>query len=202
MQSNQIGEKNALFWIAWAFVTEKVQNFKMTDQIFQKGIRKLAEPRDLLQKRYQQFQRRLARHYLNNAEPLVASATESDAHKRQALGVLSKQQVRSGIRVVDSENAGPGGLPQRGERVQGGLGLGLNNGVKPPSSNQTNEVHIDKQPAIELAENPSWKSYVPNKQQSKENAGEVYTLEWCVDLKTDNTLLLYRCTHEMERSST
>ncbi len=40
MNSNKIGEKCALFWIAWAFVTEKIENFKMTDQIFQKGIKK------------------------------------------------------------------------------------------------------------------------------------------------------------------
>ena len=31
-----LGEKVALFWIAWAFVAEKVENFKLTDQIFQK----------------------------------------------------------------------------------------------------------------------------------------------------------------------
>lgn len=32
------------------------------------GIRRLAEPKDTLSKRYQQFQRRLARHYLNSME--------------------------------------------------------------------------------------------------------------------------------------
>ena len=31
-----LGEKVSLFWIAWAFVAEKVLNFKLTDQIFQK----------------------------------------------------------------------------------------------------------------------------------------------------------------------
>jgi hypothetical protein len=36
MQVNKIGEKVALFWIAWAFVAEKAGNNKLTDQIFQK----------------------------------------------------------------------------------------------------------------------------------------------------------------------
>jgi hypothetical protein len=40
MSTNKIGEKVALFWIAWAFVAEKANNFKLTDQIFQKGIRR------------------------------------------------------------------------------------------------------------------------------------------------------------------
>ena len=68
MNSNKIGDRVSLFWIAWAFVAEKAGNHKLTDQIFQKGIKKMAEPKDILQKRYQQFQRRLARHYLNLAE--------------------------------------------------------------------------------------------------------------------------------------
>lgn len=39
MQSNKIGEKVALFWIAWAYVAEKALNYKLADQIFQKGER-------------------------------------------------------------------------------------------------------------------------------------------------------------------
>jgi hypothetical protein len=49
MNSNKIGDKLALYWIAWAFVAEKAENFKLTDDIFQKGIRHLAEPKDTLQ---------------------------------------------------------------------------------------------------------------------------------------------------------
>ncbi len=40
MQSNKIGEKVALFWVAWAFVAEKHENYTLTDKIFQKGIQK------------------------------------------------------------------------------------------------------------------------------------------------------------------
>ncbi len=41
MQTNKIGEKVALFWVAWAYVAEKALNYKLTDQIFQKGMNKL-----------------------------------------------------------------------------------------------------------------------------------------------------------------
>lgn len=37
MQNNKIGERVALFWIAWAYVAEKALNYKLADQIFQKG---------------------------------------------------------------------------------------------------------------------------------------------------------------------
>jgi hypothetical protein len=37
MNKNGIGERLALFWVAWAYVAEKAQNYKLADQIFQKG---------------------------------------------------------------------------------------------------------------------------------------------------------------------
>jgi hypothetical protein len=37
---------------------------------------RLAEPKDLLQKRYQQFQRRLARHYLNSDQSEEGTAIQ------------------------------------------------------------------------------------------------------------------------------
>lgn len=40
MYNNKIGERVALFWIAWGFVAEKTQNYKLADQIFQKGLTK------------------------------------------------------------------------------------------------------------------------------------------------------------------
>jgi hypothetical protein len=39
MQANKIGTKVVVFWLAWAFVVEKLGNYSMTDKIFQKGIR-------------------------------------------------------------------------------------------------------------------------------------------------------------------
>jgi hypothetical protein len=87
MNKNGIGERLALFWVAWAYVAEKAQNYKLADQIFQKGTNRLflsphtsfllivcplrvgtrrqAEPKELMAKRYKQFQRRMARLFLN-----------------------------------------------------------------------------------------------------------------------------------------
>ena len=160
MQSNKIGEKAALFWVAWAFVAEKAQNYKLTDQIFQKGIRKLAEPKDMLQKRYQQFQRRLARIYLNNADSLPSESTSESS--RKALSSLSRQQVQSGHRGGTSSGPAPI-LPQR---------------VKPRTSTtgRNVDVHSDlSSHSTILSENSNWKSFEPMAMQSKENAGVTTT---------------------------
>ena len=132
MQSNKIGEKVALFWIAWAFVAEKGENFKLTDQIFQKGLKKQAEPKDLLQKRYQQFQRRMARHMINKQEEdseraaaaddinAVASGSTVPREERKVLGKLSKS------RGVKSQRTGA--ALSQGGRMGGLGGQGKSNG--------------------------------------------------------------------------
>jgi Cu/Zn superoxide dismutase len=130
MQSNKIGERVALFWIAWAFVAEKAENFKLTDQIFQKGLQKVSTlkererhdealisrargEKELLSKRYHQFQRRLARHYINQASDAAATSDEQQSD-RIALGGL-----RSGdaVRQATDENAirGFGNAPRGNE---------------------------------------------------------------------------------------
>jgi hypothetical protein len=98
MQVNKIGVKLSLFWIAWAFVAEKVGNFSLADKIFQKGIRlsvistysfmisaRQSEPKELLQNRYQHFQRRFARHLSQISE----SSEVSVEPERQPLHVRS-----------------------------------------------------------------------------------------------------------------
>jgi len=112
MQSNKIGIKLSLFWIAWAFVTEKLENFKLTDQIFQKGISKHAEPKDVLQKRYQQFQRRMARHYLNLTASVdeAGSSSNRESSERGALSSLSASQGRGAQRAGGSRRERPRGL--------------------------------------------------------------------------------------------
>lgn len=76
MATNKIGERVALFWIAWAFVEEKNCNIKAADQIYVKALRYLAEPRDLLNKRYHQFQRRMTRKYLSDDHEVAESSNK------------------------------------------------------------------------------------------------------------------------------
>jgi hypothetical protein len=79
MYTNKIGERLALFWIAWAYVAERDGNHKAADQIFQKGVRRAAEPKDVMLKRYHQFQRRIARQFLNSSLDGSASSASSTA---------------------------------------------------------------------------------------------------------------------------
>jgi hypothetical protein len=68
MNVNEIGTKLALYWIAWAFYLEKNSNFKAADKVYLNGIRQLAQPKDLLSRRYRQFQRRMTRQFLGGEE--------------------------------------------------------------------------------------------------------------------------------------
>ena len=72
---------------------------KFADQIFLKGQKYLAEPKDLLNKRYHQFQRRMTRRFLNSADeaeeekpakkPALANHPSSEAGSRRGLGGIS-----------------------------------------------------------------------------------------------------------------
>ena len=68
-----IGSRTALFWVAWAWVAEKADDFKFAEKVFLKGIRKGARPARLLEERHKQFQRRMSRHWLNNTSLAEAS---------------------------------------------------------------------------------------------------------------------------------
>lgn len=99
MYTNKIGVRHALFWIAWAFVAEKTGNMKFADQIYLKGQKYLAEPKDLLSKRYHQFQRRMTRKFLNNEDidtlPPVAEKRSERPTQRKGLSVLSDRPVNA-----------------------------------------------------------------------------------------------------------
>ena len=89
----------------------------MNTQIFQKGIRRMAEPKDQLQKRYQQFQRRMARHFLNQSEAQQYADQTAEApatsrpSDRQVLGKLSSSQAVSVHRLPSSTAHSHSALP-------------------------------------------------------------------------------------------
>lgn len=113
MQTNKIGEKVSLFWVAWAFVAEKAEKYDVTEQIFRKGIKKMAEPKDLLQNRFNQFQRRMVSRIRNGeiAEPGEKKSSES-AGGRQALSSLSRNKTSksSSQRTGSAISSTSGGL--------------------------------------------------------------------------------------------
>jgi hypothetical protein len=102
MYTNKIGVKHALFWIAWAFVAEKQANVKFADQVFLKGQKYLAEPKDLLSLRYHQFQRRMTRKFLNGEDVDI-----STLHSKDKLKSTSEVASRRGLTVIsERKNSG------------------------------------------------------------------------------------------------
>lgn len=189
MQSNKIGEKLSLFWIAWAFVAEKAENYKMTDQIFQKGIRRQAEPKDLIQKRYHQFQRRLARHYINLAEngelpdDSINNNNETEKPTRKALGTISKKQSTtngSRVPIYDENNPQPQISFQsrslsRSSRPlatgSGSISVPVNNGVQPFQIFSDCDTRSAQDEIVLPKVNNSWKSLGTQENRRKENDG-------------------------------
>ena len=133
----------------------------MNTQIFQKGIRRMAEPKDQLQKRYQQFQRRMARHFLNQseaqqyvdqtAEPPISRPSDS----RQVLGKLSSSQAVSGHRLPSSTTHSHSALPLSSRPTSSSTTSTHN---KPPSFHSTTASSRsglgNKQPSIAVFEDP------------------------------------------------
>jgi hypothetical protein len=177
MNANKIGDKVALYWIAWAFVAEKNDNFKLADQIFQKGIRHFAEPKDILQKRYQQFQRRLARHYINLSEanggvlPITDSAS---TNTRAPLALVTDENsVGNHLRGLHEHNNRSTQIdiqPMSSQRPNIPA-----TAASRPSQNRTFQVFQDNDiaaaPVELLPSNPSWKILGSDTDRRRENEG-------------------------------
>lgn len=77
-----VGKTTSLFWIAWAYVCEKTNDFKTGDKIFKKATEVGAQPKKMLEQRYSQFKRRMAREFLRIAEEGGEGEEEQVRHKR------------------------------------------------------------------------------------------------------------------------
>jgi hypothetical protein len=90
----KVGTKVALFWVAWAWVAEKAQDFQFTEKIFQKALSVGAEPRKFLEERQHQFLRRMSRHWLNASQAQEDLLEDEDTDgRRGALNSLSSEGV-------------------------------------------------------------------------------------------------------------
>ena len=94
LYQQKIGGDLALFWMVWAFVAEKQEDYRLAQKIFDKGLRREAQPLNKLQERHRQFQRRMSRYWLN-------ATTDEDDEKggRGVLGGLSEDNVRRNQRA-------------------------------------------------------------------------------------------------------
>lgn len=106
-----IGHNSATFWNAWAFVAEKQQNFQLAEQIFEKAIRKEAQPLQFLLLRQKRFQRRMSRHFLNLAQNEgMADEDDLEDFQQQPRGVLGSLRedavIRNDRRTAGSSSGG------------------------------------------------------------------------------------------------
>ncbi len=99
MSKTKVGTKVSLFWVAWAWVAEKAQDFPFTEKIFQKALSVGAEPRQFLEDRQRQFLRRMSRHWLDASHVMQEDGlgdgddSEDCARKRGVLSSLSSEGV-------------------------------------------------------------------------------------------------------------
>lgn len=107
---HKIGSQTAIFWLAWAWVAEKKNDFPFAEKIFRKAIQKKAHPIDKVNERYKQFQRRMSRHWLN-ANAAKASSVydgedeEESSNKRSVLVGLTEEGVRQNHRGIGVNTA-------------------------------------------------------------------------------------------------
>jgi checkpoint serine/threonine-protein kinase len=94
LQARKIGSATAIFWLAWAFLAEKQEKFALAEKIFTKGMSKNAKPLHILQQRHRQFQRRMARHFLNKEAQGCDEEEFDDTNSRGVLGGLTEDAFR------------------------------------------------------------------------------------------------------------
>ena len=100
MSKSKVGTKIAIFWVAWAWVTETAQDFAFTEKIFQKAISVGAEPRKTLEDRQRQFLRRMSRHWLNASKVEESGLEEEEEEEGAGRGALSSL---SGVGVARND---------------------------------------------------------------------------------------------------
>ncbi|KUG00661.1 inactive serine/threonine-protein kinase bub1 [Phytophthora nicotianae] len=103
LYQNKIGERVSLFYIGWAYVLETMANYPQAHKIYLKAGQKYvhlrlhsgvlsyienAEPQDLLERKYKEFQRRMSRQWLRMTEETGANGIDEVTHRR-ALESLS-----------------------------------------------------------------------------------------------------------------
>ncbi len=138
-----IGSEVAIFWLAWAWVAETKKDFPFAEKIFKKAIQKKAKPEKIISQRYNQFQRRMSRHWLNAANGNDAREVESvydgeeennsnNYDKRGALSGLTEEGVRQNHRGRGANNMAM--RSTRNRSMMAPPSLSSSNNGRPPKS--------------------------------------------------------------------
>lgn len=177
---SRIGSEVAIFWIAWAYVAEKEGNFPFAEKIFEKGIRRKAQPMKLLQQRLKHFQRRMSRHWLNstmlNDDGEYHEEEAADRKSRGAFASLDQESFARNDRSTSTFQSN-----QRRERI---ISTG-NRQAQPqfPIFNDENAENINE--VLEMSSETSDKPFPRD-----------------IDLRKENTLVAARWTQYGALSST
>ena len=102
-----IGLQCAVFWVAWAWCAEAREDYTMAEKIFQKALSKTnkyaIKPMEFVTKRYQQFQRRLSRHW-RNLEQQEGDVNIEDPKRSALSSSVRGDGIRSGSRTNTRRN--------------------------------------------------------------------------------------------------
>ncbi|CAB9515023.1 Mitotic checkpoint serine/threonine-protein kinase BUB1 [Seminavis robusta] len=95
LHDSHIGTLTAIFWMAWAFWAEKQHDFKLAEKILTKAKSKGAKPKHVIEQRYKQFQRRMARRVRNEQQGIGTEEDDGDGRDSHAvLGRLTEDAFR------------------------------------------------------------------------------------------------------------
>jgi len=194
LHSQKVGSGVALFWVAWAWVSENKGDYAFAEKVFKKGISKNAKPIKMLKQRQKQFQRRMSRHWLNtsSADAIDEEAEEEGSMKRGALGSLSRDAVRYNDRSSRSSSSGS---QQRQRGQQHGSSLSTfsvrNNSIQSSSSTGNGNVPSAKGGFQVFVEENNENEGGYNLDQSHANIGSREMVK-DADRKKENTLAAAR----------
>mmetsp|Transcript_13640 Transcript_13640/g.24311 ORF Transcript_13640/g.24311 Transcript_13640/m.24311 type:complete len:808 (+) Transcript_13640:99-2522(+) len=183
LRENKIGEKVALYYVATAWTAERRGDFSLADKAYSVGLEKHAKPIELLKNRHREFQRRMSRRWLDQAEKAKNGQTDEaeegeDAQSRQHLRAISRSDAGSMHRPLGAgprQPAHPNRPRERGTRglTQGGANALVND----ENVDQSFGVYAEEQPEQPQLDDwgmksgkTGWKHLETRDQSMKENS--------------------------------
>ncbi|GBG31482.1 Histone-lysine N-methyltransferase, H3 lysine-79 specific [Hondaea fermentalgiana] len=126
LRENKIGEKLALYYVATAWTAERRGDFPLADKAYSVGLEKQATPVELLKKRHREFQRRMSRRWLEQAERERNGETdpeteEAEASRARSLQTISRSEAASMHRPAANSRRAAAANPN----ISGRPGLGV-----------------------------------------------------------------------------
>ncbi|ETM49533.1 BUB protein kinase [Phytophthora nicotianae] len=168
LYQNKIGERVSLFYIGWAYVLETMANYPQAHKIYLKAGQKNAEPQDLLERKYKEFQRRMSRQWLRMTEETGANGIDErqQLHQHRASARVQRIQKANAHKPLgtmqqqDKENEmAPSAWNTLAARGESGAGAGRQSDRRsPPGRNSrpqdasTLQVFVDEEFSVSESE--------------------------------------------------